>query len=212
MQRGARNFIRRTSLNHGRDPLKIRRCGEIHIRSWASCRSLVDTSLCGGLPHAFSCVCGCGDSGGLVAVISGQAPVAGPLFRFTEPMGPYAVGLKVVEQYDYSRTWRPKVDADGEADGGGAGAAAADADLVSGGEECDEADDGARIRRTAGYGDELRKPELSPDWKQWIDGMKPTLKDSLWAVRDAKAVAGKFPVVIYAPSFYRDVVGECGSV
>ena len=39
-----------------------------------------------------------------VAVMSGQAPVAGPLFHFTEPMGPYGVGLKVVDQYDFSRT------------------------------------------------------------------------------------------------------------
>ncbi len=31
--------------------------------------------------------------------------------------------------------------------------------------------------------------------------MKPTLKDSLWAVRDATTVSGKFPLVIYAPSF-----------
>jgi hypothetical protein len=31
--------------------------------------------------------------------------------------------------------------------------------------------------------------------------MKPTLKDSLWAVRDATAVNQKLPLVIYAPSF-----------
>jgi dienelactone hydrolase len=30
--------------------------------------------------------------------------------------------------------------------------------------------------------------------------MKPTLKDSMWAVRDAPLLAGRFPVVIYAPS------------
>ena len=34
----------------------------------------------------------------------------GPLFHFTEKPGPYAVGLKVVDQYDFSRTYRPKVD------------------------------------------------------------------------------------------------------
>src|ERR1035438_7190085 len=33
----------------------------------------------------------------------------GPLFHFTEKPGPYAVGLKVVDQYDFSRTYRPKV-------------------------------------------------------------------------------------------------------
>src|ERR1700747_2409771 len=31
-------------------------------------------------------------------------------FQFTEKPGPYAVGLKVVHQYDYSRTWHSTVD------------------------------------------------------------------------------------------------------
>jgi hypothetical protein len=30
-----------------------------------------------------------------------------PLFHFTEKPGPNRVGLKVVEQYDYSRIYRP---------------------------------------------------------------------------------------------------------
>src|SRR5260370_37445148 len=34
----------------------------------------------------------------------------GPRFRFTEKPGPHPVGLKVVEQYDYSRTYRPITD------------------------------------------------------------------------------------------------------
>jgi dienelactone hydrolase len=42
--------------------------------------------------------------------------------------------------------------------------------------------------------------ELPPEWKPWIDAMAPTLKDKLWAVRNAPPIAGKFPVVIYAPS------------
>jgi len=45
------------------------------------------------------------------------------------------------------------------------------------------------------------KPKLWGEWKAWIDGMKPTLNDSLWAVRDATALNEKFPLVIYAPSF-----------
>ena len=31
-----------------------------------------------------------------------------PLFQFTEKPGPHLVGLKVVEQYDYSRTYRSR--------------------------------------------------------------------------------------------------------
>jgi len=45
------------------------------------------------------------------------------------------------------------------------------------------------------------KPQAWGEFKQWVDGMKPTLNDSLWARRDAKAQTGKFPLVIYAPSF-----------
>jgi dienelactone hydrolase len=36
---------------------------------------------------------------------------------------------------------------------------------------------------------------------EWRAAMKPTLGMSLWAVRDAPAASGRFPVVIYAPSF-----------
>ena len=37
-----------------------------------------------------------------------------PRFKFTETQGPHAVGLKVVDQYDYSRTWRSTVSDLGE--------------------------------------------------------------------------------------------------
>jgi hypothetical protein len=36
------------------------------------------------------------------------------LFRFTETPGPHAVGLKGVEQYDYSRTYRARIDESGK--------------------------------------------------------------------------------------------------
>ncbi len=136
-----------------------------------------------------------------VAVMSGQVPVAGPLFHFTEPMGPYGVGLKVVDQYDFSRTWRPAVDAMGKPY---VGERARPLQTVI---WYPAEKSGRKPMTVRDYSDLLAtetsfdKPELSPDWKQWIDGMKPTLNDSLWAVRDAKAVAGKFPLVIYAPSF-----------
>jgi tetratricopeptide (TPR) repeat protein len=34
----------------------------------------------------------------------------GPPFKMLEPSGPYAVGLRVVEQYDYSRVFQPAID------------------------------------------------------------------------------------------------------
>lgn len=45
----------------------------------------------------------------LVASIVTSAQNA-PLFQFTGKPGPYAVGLRVVEQYDYSRTYRHLTD------------------------------------------------------------------------------------------------------
>ena len=60
-----------------------------------------------------------------VAAGRGQTALAGagegPLFRFTEKPGPYAVGLKVVDQYDFSRTYLPKIDAEGKQMVGGRG-------------------------------------------------------------------------------------------
>ena len=38
-------------------------------------------------------------------------PQSNPRFQFTEKPGAHAVGLKVVHQYDYSRTWHSTVDA-----------------------------------------------------------------------------------------------------
>ncbi len=45
-------------------------------------------------------------------------PVSPPLFHFSEKAGPYAAGLKVTEQYDYSRTYRGFTDEFGRPYGG----------------------------------------------------------------------------------------------
>jgi predicted dienelactone hydrolase len=47
------------------------------------------------------------------------------------------------------------------------------------------------------------KPQMAAADKHWIADMTPTLAMPLWAVRDAQAAPGRFPVVIYAPSFSR---------
>jgi len=123
------------------------------------------------------------------------------LFRFTEKPGSYEVGLKVVEQYDHARTFHGALDDLGKAN----------------------LEEPARplqtlvwypARRNNGNGmtvgdygkllvteTNFRATHMPQEWKPWIDAMAPTLKDKLWAVRDAPAIAGKFPVVIYAPSF-----------
>jgi tetratricopeptide (TPR) repeat protein len=121
-------------------------------------------------------------------------------FHFTEKPGPDAVGLKVVEQYDFSRAYRSLIDELGKPYQGERARPLQTLIWYP-------AEKSSRKPMTVGdYGDLLAtevtfgRPQLAPDWKQWLDGMRPTLKDSMWAVRDAPLLAGKFPVVIYAPS------------
>ena len=122
-------------------------------------------------------------------------------FRFTEQPGPYPVGLRVVDQYDYSRTFQPAVDVLGKPYTGER-ARPLQTLIWYPAQKID-----GKPMRVCDYGDLLAteisfdKPKLSSDWKDWIAAMKPTLDDPLWAVRDAPALAGRFPVVIYAPSF-----------
>jgi tetratricopeptide (TPR) repeat protein len=123
------------------------------------------------------------------------------LFRFTEKPGSYVVGLKVVQQYDYSRIYRGLTDDLGKPYQGErarplqtlvwypAGQSSAKPMTVG--------DYGALLATETSFS----KPRMSVDSEDWIKGMKPTLAMPLWAVRDAPLAAGRFPVVIYAPSF-----------
>ena len=122
-------------------------------------------------------------------------------FRFTEKPGPDAVGLKVVEQYDFSRIYRSTIDDLGKPYQGERARPLQTLIWYP-------AQKSSGNPMTVGaYGDLLAtettfgKPDLTSDWKKWLDAMKPSLNDSMWAVRDAKPLTGRFPVVIYAPSF-----------
>jgi dienelactone hydrolase len=131
---------------------------------------------------------------------------------FSELPGPYAVGLRVVQQYDYTRIYRGKTN------------------LMNGlptvGERARPVQTlvwypakrgGAAVRyadyiRTAVTEDDFNIPEatvdqLSRDWvgRRW-DGLTPALieretKQPMSAVANATPSSGHFPVVIYAPSF-----------
>ena len=121
-------------------------------------------------------------------------------FHFTEKPGPYAVGLKVVGQYDFSRSYRSVTDELGKPYQGER--ARPIQTLIwyqaekSSGKPMTVGDYGDLLATETSFG----KPDLWADWKQWLDSLKPTLKDSMWAVRDAPLLAGRFPLVIYAPS------------
>ena len=123
------------------------------------------------------------------------------LFEFMEKSGPYQVGLKVVEQYDYSRIYRHTTDDFGRPYQGER--ARPLQTLVwypaekSSAKPMTVGDYGNLMATETTFG----KPKMSVDAKKWITGMKPTLAMPRWAVRDAPLVSGRFPIVIYAPSF-----------
>lgn len=124
-----------------------------------------------------------------------------PLFHFTEKPGPHPVGLKVVAQYDSSRTYRSLTDDLGKPYQGER--ARPLQTLIWYPAEKSS----ARPMTVADYGNLMAseisfdKPKLDHDAQDWIKGMTPTLAMPLWAVRDAAPESGRFPVVIYAPSF-----------
>lgn len=133
--------------------------------------------------------------------MAGASAYGDPLFEFTEKPGPYAVGLKVVEQHDFSRTYRYLTD------------------------ELGKPYQGVRARplqtlvwypAESGHGRAMTVRDYGNLWatetsfgksnmpvraKEWLSATSPTLSMPLWAVRDAPETSGRFPIVIYAPSF-----------
>jgi predicted negative regulator of RcsB-dependent stress response len=141
--------------------------------------------------------------GALAVAASAVAALAqnAPLFQFTEKPGPHFVGLKVVEQYDYSRTYESRTNDLGKPY---VGERARPLQTLI----WYPAEKSALRPMTVGdYGKlvatetSFDKPTLSFDQNHWLDGIKPTLAMPMWAVRDAAPVSGRFPIVIYAPSF-----------
>ena len=124
-----------------------------------------------------------------------------PKFVFSNQPGKYAVGLKVVNQYDYTRTY---VDIDNVGKHKSSETARPMQTLIWYPAE-------ASNKPHMVYGDYLKlaasKVDFSPDAVRiaMIAKEDETYKDVMnakaWAVEDAPQVKGSFPVVIYAPSF-----------
>jgi len=122
------------------------------------------------------------------------------LFQFMAKAGPHAVGLKVVEQYDYSRLYRPAIDELGKPYAGERArpiqtliwypSTRTDARPMT-------FDDYISLQATETTFGHPRPDDL----KKTREDMAPSLASKLWAVRDAPLEPGRFPVVIYAPSF-----------
>jgi dienelactone hydrolase len=135
-------------------------------------------------------------------------------FVFSNQPGQHAVGLRIVKQYDYSRTYKAKIDllsgqpSLGErarplqtliwypaaAKGGGAPVRYADYLRAVATEELFE-----RPRA------DIEKATSTRIANTWSGLSAAAIRNEenrpMWAVRDARPAAGKFPAVIYAPSF-----------
>jgi tetratricopeptide (TPR) repeat protein len=127
--------------------------------------------------------------------------VSSGLFQFVEKIGLYAVGLKVIEQYDFSRAYRHSTDEVGKPYMGER-ARPLQTLVWYPAEPTD-----TKPMTVGDYGDlwatetSFGKPGMSTYASDWLVAMSPTLGMSLWAIRNATTAVGRFPVVIYAPSF-----------
>jgi pimeloyl-ACP methyl ester carboxylesterase len=120
------------------------------------------------------------------------------LFEFLQKPGPYPVGLKVVDQYDRSRTYPVSRNHSSRSSAG---------------------DDARPLQTLIWYpslgstgkpmtvGDYTHLADMEilfdaprPEQNRWRSLLKTSLDVPLWAVRDAKLAKGHYPVIIYAPS------------
>jgi len=125
-----------------------------------------------------------------------------PIFFFNQTPGPYAVGVRVVEQYDYSRAYHSSVDILGRPYKGERARPLQTLiwyPAVKSSKKPMTVGDYTNLLTTETNFGAVELP--SERKKLWIDGMSRALSSSLWAVHDATEVSGHFPVVIYAPSF-----------
>lgn len=133
-------------------------------------------------------------------------------FVFSNEPGQHGVGLRIVQQYDYSRTYKAKIDmlsgkpSSGErarplqtliwypAAKGGAPLHYIDYLRLIATEE--------NFNRPAAEIDKITSTRIANTWSALKpDAIRREESRPMWAVRDARPAAGKFPVVIYAPSF-----------
>lgn len=163
------------------------RCREESLTCAAACER--NARLRSRILGAFCALCICPGS---VFAASSQTSA----FQFLQKPGPYPVGLKVVDQYDRSRTYR-----------------ATDSSRSS-------AIDEPRPLQTLIWYPSLKRPAKpmtvgdyvrladreihfnAPSEKEnrWRSLLKTFFDIPLWAVRDAQPAKGHYPVLIYAPS------------
>lgn len=125
--------------------------------------------------------------------------------------GPHAVGLRIVQQYDYTRSFRPATDLYTGAARSGESARPIQAMMWY---------PAQREGRAVAYGDYVRSAATEEDFVQapaaaasftesflksngqgsTVERLQAEMARPMQAHRDARPAAGKFPLVIYAPS------------
>lgn len=141
----------------------------------------------------------------LVVTVNAQAAVPTPgSANILPPAGPHAVGLRIVQQYDYSRVLEAPVDAFGK--DGRVGPARPIQTLVwyparrSGAAPMTVADYWQAALADVDFA--LPGAEAAEKRAGWMAGpVKAQYGAATLAVRGAAPADGRFPVVIYAPSF-----------
>ena len=123
-----------------------------------------------------------------------------PLFSFRGIEGPHSVGLRVVEQYDYSRIFLPPLDDLGKPY---TGERARPLQTLIWYPAQPVSNKKMTVRDYMKIGETQTSFGVPRPFKGWfIEGIEPALGSVLWSVRDAPPATGRFPVVIYAPSFW----------
>ena len=128
---------------------------------------------------------------------SGTALAQFPPFQFLQKPGPYPVGLKVMNQYDPSRKF--PVTPDRPEAHGRQGTRPLQTLIWY--PALQSSSRPMTVGDYVGLADtEIHFDTPDQEHNKWRRRLKSSFDISLWAVRDAKPVEGRYPVVIYAPS------------
>jgi dienelactone hydrolase len=140
---------------------------------------------------------------GVLFVLTGLAVCLAPhvvqaqpsSFRLLQKPGPYRVGLKVVDQYDHSRSFPLQPEGAKKLSGIGARPVQTLIWYPSSGS--------TGMPMTVGDYARLALTEIhfdAPDQhNEWESKLATSANERMWAVRDAALAKGNFPVVVYAP-------------
>lgn len=115
-------------------------------------------------------------------------------FHFVQKPGLYGVGLKIVEHYDRSRVYQHE---EGVESSRPLQTLIWYPSMPSRAKPMTVGDYGKLLSTETSFDERGASAHTS----EWLAAMAPARSTSLWAVHETSAAPGRFPVVIYAPSF-----------